>query len=132
MPARTIKVALMWTIAAAIVATLILVVVVINFRTPEEKIQHQIRHLYSIADPQFEREMGTLLGPTILTGNQIVALLNGDEIFPAMLSVIRAAQYTIDFETYIYWSGHTGEAFAEALIERASAGVKVHVNLPNV
>ncbi len=35
--------------------------------------------------------MGTLLGPAILPGNQITALQNGDEIFPAMLKAIRAA-----------------------------------------
>jgi cardiolipin synthase A/B len=118
----------MWTIVAAIGATVV-VVLVINFHTPEKKIQHQVRHLYGVMDPEFEREMGTLLGPAILPGNQITALQNGDEIFPAMLKAIRAAQHTIDFETYIYWSGHTGEEFARALIERVRAGVKVHLML---
>ena len=129
MAARTTKAHLMWVIAATIVATLVVAIVVINFRTPEKKIQHQIRHLYSVVDPQFEREMGTLLGPAILPGNKITALQNGDKIFPAMLDAIRAAQHTISFETYIYWSGHTGETFAEALIERAKFGVKVHAML---
>jgi cardiolipin synthase A/B len=119
----------MWTIVAAIGATVVVVVLVINFRTPEKKIQHQVHHLYGVMDPEFEREMGTLLGPAILPGNQITALQNGDEIFPAMLKAIRAAQHTIDFETYIYWSGHTGEEFARALIERVRAGVKVHLML---
>ena len=97
--------ALMWTIAATIAVTLVLVVIVINFHTPEKKIEHQVRHLYRVTDPQFEREMGTLLGPAILAGNQITPLQNGDEIFPAMLKAIRAAKSTINFETYIYWSG---------------------------
>jgi cardiolipin synthase len=73
--------------------------------------------------------MGTLLGPAILPGNQVTALQNGDQIFPAMLKAIRAAQYTINFETYIYWSGRTGEEFAEALIERVRADVKIHLML---
>ena len=51
----------MWTIVASIVATLVAVVLLINFRTPEKKIQHQVRHLYPIVHPQFEREMGTPL-----------------------------------------------------------------------
>jgi cardiolipin synthase A/B len=119
----------MWTVAITIIATLIVVVLVINFHTPEKKIQHQVRHLYGVVDPQFEREMSTLLGPTILADNKITALQNGDEIFPAMLKAIRAAQFTINFETYIYWSGRTGEEFAQALIERARAGVKVHLML---
>ena len=36
---------------------------------------------------------------------------------------------TITFETYIYWSETIGREFADALIERARAGVKVHVLL---
>jgi cardiolipin synthase len=46
-----------------------------------------------------------------------------------MLAAIRGAKRTIDFETYIYWSGEIGKAFADALAERARAGVKVHVLL---
>ena len=48
---------------------------------------------------------------------------------PAMLGAIRAAQQTITFESYIYWSGEIGREFAQALAERAKAGVKVHVLL---
>src|SRR5690606_18452127 len=42
---------------------------------------------------------------------------------------IRAARRTITFETFIYWSGTIGSAFADALAERARAGVRVHVLL---
>jgi cardiolipin synthase len=73
--------------------------------------------------------MGTLLGPAILAGNRVEALSNGDEIFPAMLREIRSARRTISFETYIYWSGRIGKEFADALSERARAGVRVHVLL---
>jgi cardiolipin synthase len=65
----------------------------------------------------------------ILEGNQVDVLLNGDEIFPAMLQAIRSAKTTITFETYIYWSGSIGSEFTNALAERARAGVKVHVLL---
>jgi cardiolipin synthase len=46
-----------------------------------------------------------------------------------MLRAIRGARRTIDFETYIYWNGKIGREFAEALAERARAGVAVHVIL---
>ena len=73
--------------------------------------------------------MGVLLGPPVLPGNRYKALINGDAIFPAMLKAIGGAQKSITFETYIYWSGDIGRQFAEALSERARAGVKVHVLL---
>ena len=71
--------------------------------------------------------MGNLLGPSLFSGNHVTTLLNGDEIFPLMLTAIRGAQQTITFETYIYWSGSIGKEFADALSERVKAGVKVQV-----
>ena len=97
--------------------------------TSEKQIKHEIPRLYSVDDPQFAQTMGSMLGPSIVKGNRFKALLNGDEIFPAMLSAIEDARKTITFETYIYWSGEIGKKFAEALSERARAGVKVHVLL---
>ena len=117
------------TIGLAVVATAVVTVLLLNFSTGEKKIEKRISSLYAAADPQFARAMGNLLGPAILDGNRITGLQNGDEIFPAMLSAIRSAEKTITFETYIYWSGRIGKAFAEALSERARAGVKVHVLL---
>jgi len=105
------------------------VFVVANFRKPEKEPHHKMKHHYGILDSQLKREMGTLLGPAILPGSEVLALQNGDEIFPAMLAAIGAARRTITFETYIYWSGRIGERFADALVERAAAGVKVHLML---
>lgn len=119
----------MWTIIITVLLTLIVVVIALNFRTPERKLSHRVQHLYGIADPQLKREMGALLGPAIVSGNRVLALQNGDEIFPAMLDAIRGAQRTIAFETYIYWAGTVGEQFAQALLERARAGLRVHVML---
>jgi cardiolipin synthase len=39
-------------------------------------------------------------------------LVNGDAIFPSMLAAIRSAHRTVNFETYIYWSGSIGRKFA--------------------
>ncbi|HZO23893.1 MAG TPA: phospholipase D-like domain-containing protein [Steroidobacteraceae bacterium] len=119
----------MWTILLTVVLTLVVVLIAINLHRPEKEIRHQIEHCHDIADPRFRREMGALLGPAIVGGNRIEALQNGDEIFPSMLRAIAAARQSITFETYIYWSGETGTRFAEALIERARAGVHAHVML---
>jgi cardiolipin synthase len=116
-------------VGIAIVATLALVILVLNLSSSEKKIKHQIEPLYAVGDPQFLRSMGSLLGPAVRGGNRVGTLLNGDRIFPAMLEAIRGAKKTIAFETYIYWSGEVGQQFADALSERARAGVKVHVLL---
>lgn len=117
-------------VAAAVAVTLLAVFVVSNVRGGgEKKIETRIERLYALEDPRFARELGVLLGPAFVGGNSSKVLVNGDEIFPAMLGAIRAAQATITFESYIYWSGDIGQAFADALSERARHGVKVHVLL---
>jgi cardiolipin synthase len=100
-----------------------------NLASSERKVEHPIAHQYAASDSQFVRTMGSLLGPSFVAGNHVTALLNGDEVFPAMLGAIRAARRTITFESYIYWSSETGREFTAALSERARAGVHVHVLL---
>ena len=119
-----------WALALAIAcAGALSVVIALNFKTAEKEVSESIPRLYDVGDPQFARTMSVLLGPPIVGGNRYEVLRNGEEIFPAMLDAIRHAQRTIDFETYIYWSGDIGKTFADALAERAHAGVKVHVLL---
>lgn len=120
---------MIWTIVVTAVITTLVVVIGLNFATPSKQLERKIENRYAIADPQFRREMGVMLGPSILPGNHVTALNNGDEIFPAMLGAIRGAQKTITFETYIYWSGEIGKQFADALSERARAGVQVNVTI---
>ncbi|MHB8911172.1 MAG: phospholipase D-like domain-containing protein [Lysobacter sp.] len=118
---------MIWTIVITVLVTVLAVVLAMNFATPEKKLDRKIEHRYNVADPQFRRELGVMLGPGIVPGNQITDLQNGHEIFPAMLAAVSAAQKTITFETYIYWSGDIGKKMADALSERARAGVKVNV-----
>ncbi len=120
---------MIWTILLTALVTAFAAVLVVNFSTPEKKLDRKIEHRYAIDDPQFRREMGVMLGPGIVPGNHVVDLNDGDEIFPAMLDAIRSAQKTITFESYIYWSGEIGKEFADALAERAQAGVKVNVTI---
>ena len=119
-------------IAAALIGAVLAVgatIVALNFVTSESEIEKSLAHRYGVDDAQFRRELGILLGPPIVDGNRVQNFENGVEIFPAMLAAIQAARATITFETYIYWSGHVGRRFADALVERARAGVKVHVLL---
>jgi cardiolipin synthase len=120
---------MLWTIAISALATLLLVVLAMNFATPEKNLERKIEHRFSIAEPQFRREMSVMLGPSITAGNRVVALQNGAEIFPAMLDAIRGARTSVTFETYIYWSGEIGREFTRALSDRARAGIPVNVTI---
>ena len=116
-------------VIATLIALPVAGLIVANLSTGPRTIDQRVASLYGVADPQFQRAMAALLGPTMISGNTVTALQNGDEIFPAMLTAIRGARHSITFETYIYWSGVIGKQFTDALAERARAGVRVHVLL---
>jgi len=73
-----------------------------------------------------------LLGLPPSFGNEVRVLRNGDEIFPAMLEAIRSATDTVDFVTFVYWSGDIATDFAEALGSAARRGVRVRALLDAV
>jgi cardiolipin synthase A/B len=78
---------------------------------------------------RYRRALEGLLGVPATEGNVVEVLRNGDEIFPAMLEAIRAAHATIDFATYVYWTGDIAREFANTLSERARNGVRVRILL---
>lgn len=126
------KFKLRMTIPVTATLTVLATVLLINLKSGEKQIRVEMDHEFAVSDPQFLRTVGQLLGPAVLPGNRITALHNGDRIFPAMLAAIRGARETITLESYIYWSGDIGRQFADALSDRARAGVKVHVLLDAV
>ena len=110
-----------------VVLTIVGIAIAANFDVPERQLERKVEHLHGIGSSQFRREVGSMLGPSVVNGNHVEAFNNGEEIFTAMLEAIRSAEKTINFETYIYWSGDVGEEFAEAFAERARDGVQVNV-----
>lgn len=72
------------------------------------------------------------LGAPFQSGNRLEVLRNGDEIFPAMLAAVAAAERSVDLCTFVYWGGDIAERFAETLAARARAGVRVRVLLDGV
>jgi len=77
----------------------------------------------------FRRALEGLLGVPATEGNRVDVLRNGDRIFPALFEAVGAATSTVDFLTFVYWQGSTGEEMAALLAERAAAGVRVRVIL---
>ena len=81
----------------------------------------------SIGESAFVRavEAHTLSG--LIAGNRAQVLVNGDEIFPAMLEAIRGARSTITFANFSWEDGEIAREIVEALAERCRAGVGVNV-----
>jgi cardiolipin synthase A/B len=77
--------------------------------------------------PDFLRAAEAITGAPISWGNEVELLVNGDRIFPCYLETIREAERTVCMLTYAYWRGSITEDVADALCERAQAGVEVNV-----
>jgi cardiolipin synthase len=81
-------------------------------------------------DPnQYKNVLENTLGIPFTKKNSVEVLVNGNEIFPAMLDAIEKAERQIDFLTFVYWSGEIAVKFAKALAKKADEGVKVRVIL---
>lgn len=66
-------------------------------------------------------------GARPIPGNAVRLLIDGPETYDVMLDSIARARQRVHFENYIFRSDRTGWRFAEALAERARAGVRVRV-----
>ena len=81
----------------------------------------------SVGESAFVRAMEAHTMSGLVDGNRAEVLLNGDQIFPAMLAEIRAARRTITLANFVYEDGAIADEMAEALAERCRAGVGVNV-----
>jgi cardiolipin synthase len=99
-----------------------------NLATTEKRLLYRPRRLYTSGDADFRRALGILLGPPLVAGNQVTPLVNGVQIYPAMLNAIRTAQNNITFETFVFRDG-VGALFIEELSNAARRGVQVHMLL---
>lgn len=73
------------------------------------------------------RRLESVIGTPFTEGNSLTVLRNGDQIFPAMLDAIRSAERSVDLMTFVYWRGDVAVDFAQAMGERAQAGVRVRL-----
>lgn len=109
---------------------ILLVAAVLGFyfwKTSARLLGEPITVNYGPADPPFINALGPLVGAEFTSGNTVEILVNGDAFFPSMLDAIRSAKKTITLETYIWTPGHISEQFIFALMDRARAGVRVHI-----
>ena len=80
-----------------------------------------------ISSPSFRATVVGLTGGSVVGGNRVQVLLNGEEVFPAKLAAIRSARKTITYAQYVFEEGAPAADTARALAEKCRAGVKVHV-----
>ncbi len=119
-------------VALAVLATVLAGAIVLwigaNLSTAEKRLLYRPRRLYTSGDPDFRRALGVLLGPPVVAGNHVTTLVNGDRIFPAMLTGIREAKVSIAFETFVF-RDQIGCEFCTALSDAARRGVIVCILL---
>ena len=120
------------SILAIVIVTLLVTALVIaigaNLATTEKRLLYRPRRLYTSGDADFRRALGILLGPPLVAGNRITSLVNGTQIYPAMLNAIRTAQTNITFETFVFRDS-IGATFVSELSNAARRGVQVHMLL---
>jgi cardiolipin synthase len=109
--------------ALGAIATLLIV----NLIPETRLVRRVVPHEFTASDARFVRTMSAFSNGAISNGNAVQTLVNGDEIFPSMLAAISAARSSINFETYIYWSGKVGYDFARALAAKSREGIEVRV-----
>ena len=82
-----------------------------------------------LGEPSYFPTQEAYGGAPIVGGNAVEVLLNGEQIFPAMVSAIQSARTTITYAQYYYEDGPVARDVAEALAGRCRAGVGVNVLL---
>lgn len=85
-----------------------------------------------LGEPSFYPTLAAHTDASIIAGNRVELLFNGDQIFPAMLQAIRSAHKSITYAQYLYEDGAIAHEIAEAFAERCRAGVQVKILLDSL
>ncbi len=88
---------------------------------------YDLRGELDVRTDGFLRAAEALTGAPVSSGGDVELLINGDQIFPCYLRTIREAESTVCLLTYVYWRGEIARDVADALSERASAGIECNV-----
>ncbi len=85
---------------------------------------NDIRYLQNISDKVSER--------SLVAGNRVDALINGDQAYASMLAAINKAEKRVVLASYIFQSDKVGGKFVEALHRAGERGVEVRVLIDGV
>jgi cardiolipin synthase len=93
---------------------------------------HRTLPAMNLGEPSFFPTIEAHAQAPIVGGNRLKLLLNGEQIYPAILDAIRRAQSTITYAQYSYEDGAIARDLAQAIADRCRAGVRGHVLLDSV
>ena len=116
----------LWLFLALVGAALLVVVLLWSVQRGRE-VELTVRGVGSLREA-----IPSIAGATqgsLLEGNRIEVLQNGDGFFPPLLRDIAAAKQSIHLESYVWWQGDICRRVAEALAAKARSGVQVRVLL---
>jgi cardiolipin synthase len=111
----------------------VLAAVVISFVfLRRSTVNYAVPHAFTVDSPTFFASAHALADPIPIEGNKITLLHNGDQTFTAMLEAIAAAKQSVNFDAFLFSSGHVGSQFIDAFTKKAKEGVRVRVLLDAV
>ena len=73
--------------------------------------------------------IAAVTGTPAVGGNRVEVLQNGDGFFGRLLDDVAAAEQSVHYETYVWWTGDICGRFAAALAAKAREGVEVRLIL---
>ncbi|HET7274544.1 MAG TPA: cardiolipin synthase [Longimicrobiaceae bacterium] len=79
----------------------------------------------SVADSSFRDTIQCHVNTSLVDGNRIEILTNGEQVYPRLFDDLRAAESLITLFVYWYKPGELADQVKDILIERARAGVRV-------
>jgi cardiolipin synthase len=98
-------------------------VVMVSLFTPA--INYHLHEPIIARSPGFFRALAAIGQITPHPDNRIEVFTDGPAFYPAMIEAIKSAQHSVCLECYIFHPGRVANAIADAMIERARAGVTV-------
>jgi cardiolipin synthase A/B len=69
----------------------------------------------------------TITDSPLIKGNSVALLADGEATYAAMFKAIESAKYHINLESFIFEDDEAGRKFADRLLQKRAAGVKVHL-----
>jgi len=123
----TIYTLLYWS-GGVILAAIAVILVILYFRgTFRDRIEYKLTNVPHPQDPRFGLAVAALSNSVFSTGKCTNCWLEADAIYGARIAAINKAESSIHFETFFMTPGRRANEFAEAICDRALAGVDVQM-----